>query len=158
MTIYGTPGGTPLNTSGFQGTSPGNPVGAALQVVNPAVGLFPPNSDTRSGDTLLASASRGNAPLNAQISGYGVTSSSGTGAGAGGRAIAEGMSKGGENGTNSQGGMDTMNSDLNGGQSLGAGGSNQTEGPSSGASSQVATQQPSSTVSLQGGAVPIYEG
>lgn len=159
MTIYGTPGGTPLNTTPFQGTQPGNPVQATLQVVSPAVGMFPPNSDTRSGDTILASASRATAPANIEVTGYGVTSSNGTGAGAGGRSLLEGMSKGGENGTNVQAGMDTMNGDLCGGNSLGAGGANQTESPSSGQSSQVATQQPSSAVTLLGGnSAPVYVG
>jgi hypothetical protein len=158
MTIYGTPGGTIRNTSGFQGTAPGNAVQAGLQIVQPGVGMFPPNSDNRSGDTVLASVSRASAPANVEVTGYGLTSASGVGAGSGGRAILEGLSKGGENGTGFQGGMDTMNSDSNGSGSLGAGGANQTEGPTSGQSSQVAAQQPSSTVTLQGGAVPVYVG
>ncbi len=49
MTIFGTPGGTPLNTSFFQGTAPGNAVQAALQVVQPGVGMFPPGSNNNSG-------------------------------------------------------------------------------------------------------------
>lgn len=158
MTIYGSPGGTPLNTTPFQGTQPGNAVQATLQVANPGVGMFPPNSDNRSGDTLMASASRAAAPANVQVSGYGVTSSSGTGAGIGGRAVLEGMGNGGANGTGFQAGADYMNSDSNGSGSLGAGGANQTEGPTSGQGSQVAAQQPSTTVTLQGGALPIYVG
>lgn len=160
MTLYGSPGGTPLNTSGFQGTAPGNPVQVTLQPVNPGVGLFPPNSNNASGDTVLASASRGAVPANIEVTGYGVTASGGVGpATVGGRPLLEGLSKGGENGTNSQVGVDSFNSDLNGGQSLGAGGSNQTEGPSSGQSSQVAAQQPSATLTFQGGvAAPVYVG
>lgn len=158
MTIYGTPGGTPINTPPFQGTAPGNPAQATLQPVQPGVGLFPPNSNNASGDSVLASASRAALPLNAQGSGYGVTSASGTGVGTGGRTIANALSDGDRNGTNGQVGVDTLNSDANGGQSLGAGGSNQTEGPSSGVSSIASTQQPSNTLALQGGATPIFGG
>ena len=159
MTVYGTPGGTPLNqTGGFQGTQPGNPVQATLSPVNPGVGLFPPNSNNASGDSLLAAASRGAAPLNVQGSGYGVTSASGTGTGAGGRTLLNALSDGDRNGTNAQVGVDSLNSDANGGNSLGAGGANQTEGPSSGVSSIASTQQPVNTLTLQGGATPIYGG
>lgn len=158
MTIFGTPYGTPLNTTPFQGTQPGNPVQAALQVVQPGVGMFPPNSDNRSGDTILASVSRGSAPANALVTGHGLTSSAGAGTGSGGKSVLAGLSSGGENGTNLQGGMDTMNGDLNGGNSFGAGGANQTEAPSSGQSSQLAAQLPSVTVAVQGGAVPVYVG
>lgn len=158
MTIYGTPGGTPLNTTPFQGTQPGNAVQATLQVVNPGVGLFPPNSNNVSGDTVLASASRGAAPANVQVSGFGVTSSAGIVSSGGGRALLEAMSKGGENGTGLQAGADYMNSDSNGSGSLGSGGANQTEGPTSGQSSQVATPQPSATLTLQGGNSPVYGG
>lgn len=152
MTIFGTPGGTPLNqTGGFQGTQPGNPVQATLSPVNPGVGLFPPNSNNASGDSLMASASRGAVPLNAYGTGYGLTAAAGTltAGQAGGRTLADALSKGGENGTGGQTGVgDTLNSDLNGGQSLGAGGSNQTEGPTSGQSNQASTQQPTNTLTL----------
>jgi hypothetical protein len=159
MTQYGTPYGTPLNSTGFQGTQPGNPVQSTLQPVNPGVGLFPPNSNNASGDTVLASASRAALPLNAQGSGYGVTSQAGAGPGAnGGRTIAEALSIGDRNGAGTQVGGDTLNSDLNGGQSLGAGGANQTEGPTSGEASQAATTQPINTLTLQGGAAPIFGG
>jgi hypothetical protein len=158
MTVYGTPGGTPLNTTPFQGTQPGNAVGATLAPVLPGVGLFPPNSNNASGDTLLASASRATLPLNAQGSGYGVTSAAGTGTGAGGRTMAEALSIGDRNGAGTQLGVDSLNSDLNGGQSLGAGGANQTEGPTSGEASQASAQQPINTLALQGGASPIFGG
>lgn len=158
MTIYGTPGGTPLNTTPFQGTQPGNAVQATLQLANPGVGFFPPNSDNRSGDTVLASASRGAVPANVEVTGYGVTSSAGIVSAGGGRPLLEGLSKGGENGTGFQAGADYMNSDSNGSGSLGAGGANQTEGPTSGQSSQVAAQQPANTLTLQGGTVPVYVG
>jgi len=159
MTIYGTIGGTPLNTTPFQGTQPGNAVGATLQPVNPGVGLFPPNSNNASGDTVLASASRAALPLNAQGQGYGVTSAAGAGPGAsGGRTMAEALSIGDRNGAGTQVGGDTLNSDLNGQGSLGAGGSNQTEGPTSGEASQAATTQAINTLTLQGGASPIFGG
>jgi hypothetical protein len=129
-----------------------------LSPAHPAVGLFPPGADTRGGDTLLAASCRTALPLNVYVSGYGVTSAAGSGIGVGGRTVLEGLSKGGENGTSVQAGADYMNSDLNGGQSFGAGGANQTEGPSSGQSSQVAAQQPSTTVTLQDGPARIYGG
>jgi hypothetical protein len=158
MTIYGTPGGTPRNTTPFQGTQPGNAVQAALSVVNPGVGLFPPNSNTASGDTLLASVSRAALPLNLQGSGYGATSQSGAGTGNGGRTIAEALSIGERNGTGIQTGIaDSMNSDSNGSGSLGAGGANQTEGPTSGTGSQAAAQQPMNTFT-QPSAVTVYGG
>jgi len=158
MTIFGTPYSTPLNCTGFQGTQPGNAVQATLQITQPAVGMFPPNSDNRSGDTVLASASRGAVPANVEVTGYGVTSAAGVVAAGGGRTLLEALSSGGANGTAFQAGMDTMNSDANGGNSLGAGGANQTEGPTSGQSTQAAAQQPSSTLTLQGGAVPVFGG
>jgi len=157
MTIYGSPGGTPLNTSPFQGTSPGNPVQAALQVVQPGVGLFPPNSNNASGDSVLASASRAALPLNLQGSGYGVTSQSGAGTGNGGRTVADALASGDRNGSGTQTGVDSLNSDANGGQSLGAGGANQAEGPTSGEASQASTQQPMNTFT-QPTAVPVYGG
>ena len=158
MTIFGTPYSTPLNATGFQGTQPGNVVQATLQITQPGVGMFPPNADNRSGDTVLASASRGACPANVDVTGYGVTSSAGIVSASGGRTLLEGLSSGGANGTAFQAGMDTMNSDSNGGQSFGAGGANQTEGPTSGQSSQVAAQQPSSTLTLQGGTSPVFGG
>jgi hypothetical protein len=157
MTIYGTPGGTVANTQPFQGTTPGSPIGATLLPVNPGVGFFPPNSNNASGDSITASASRATLPLNAQGSGYGVTSQSGSGTGAGGRTILHALSDGDRNGTNGQVGVDSLNSDLNGGQSLGAGGANQTEGPSSGVSTVASTQQPVNTLVLQAPAT-IYGG
>jgi hypothetical protein len=158
MTIYGTIGGTTLNITPFQGTQPGNAVQATLQPVNPGVGLFPPNSNNASGDTVLASASRAALPLNLQGSGYGATSQSGAGTGNGGRTVAEALSIGERNGTGIQTGIaDSMNSDANGGQSLGAGGSNQTEGPTSGTGSQASAQQPMNTFT-QPSAVTVYGG
>ena len=148
MTIFGTPAGTILNqTGGFQGTQPGNPVQATLSPVNPGVGLFPPNSNNASGDSLIASASRATLPLNAQGSGYGLTMQQGTGpGGVGGRTFAEVLSIGDRNGAGAQVGVDTLNSDSNGSGSLGAGGANQTEGPTSGEGSQASTQQPVNTL------------
>jgi hypothetical protein len=146
MTIFGTPAGTPLNYTGFQGTQPGNPVQATISPVQPGVGLFPPNSNNASGDSLLASASRAALPLNAQGSGYGLTSAAGAGTGSGGQAFAIALSDGERNGYGGSAGVDSLNSDLNGQGSLGAGGSNQTEGPTSGTFSQASTQQPVNTI------------
>lgn len=158
MTIYGTPGGTPANMNPFQGTQPGSPVGATLQPVNPGVGLFPPNSNNASGDTVLASVSRAALPINVQGSGYGATSQSGAGTGNGGRTVADALASGERNGTGIQTGInDSMNSDSNGSGSLGSGGANQTEGPTSGTGSQASTQQPMNTFT-QPAAAPIYGG
>ncbi len=65
MTLYQTPGGTPLNTQGgFQGTTPGNPGAVPIQSPSPGVGLFPPNSNNASGDSNLAAQSRAALPAN----------------------------------------------------------------------------------------------
>lgn len=144
MTIYGTPGGTPALTPGFQGTAPGNPVGP-LQVgaLPAAVGLVPPNGDTRGPATLLSQQSNGSVAVNTQVTGAGNTAVTG-------RTILEAEGRGGEVGSQTQAyGIDTLNSDSNGGAGPGAGQANQTEGPSSGQASQVSTQTPASTVTLQ---------
>jgi hypothetical protein len=129
MTIYYTPGGTPLNNSGFQGTQPGNSVIAALQVVNPGVGLFPPNSDNRSGDTITASVSRAACPANVDITNAGTRDSRP------GRTVHESMSDANATGTGTAimtvfGG--SANVGPAGGGGPGAGGFNQTNSPSSG--------------------------
>jgi len=72
MTIYGTPGGTPLNTTPFQGTAPGNAVQTTQQPFNPGVGLFPPNSNNLSGDSILAAAGRAALPINTYVNNEGV--------------------------------------------------------------------------------------
>jgi hypothetical protein len=132
MTIYGTPSGTPLNSTGFQGTQPGNAVGATLSVVNPGVGLFPPNSNSNSGDTIMASASRATAPLNALLTNVGTRDSRP------GRSVSESLSAGCSDGT---GGSVTttfggsLNLDAAGSNSLGAGGLNQSGGPGAGEAS-----------------------
>jgi hypothetical protein len=129
MTIYGTPGSTPANMNPFQGTQPGSPVGATLQVVQPGVGLFPPNSDNRSGDTITASVSRTSCPANVLATNVGTRDSRP------GRTIHESMADAKENGT---GGAFTtlfggsLNVGPAGSSSFGAGGQNQTNGPSSG--------------------------
>lgn len=110
MTIYGTPGGTPLNTSGFQGSAPGNPVQASLQTSQPGVGLFPPNSNNLSGDTVLAAASRGAVPVNAIPAGYDIGSPCGT--------LMTIEATGGASGTcqsGSNASLNTMNISANGG-------------------------------------------
>ena len=145
MTIYGTPGGTPLNKTGFQGTQPGNAVQTTLQPVNPGVGMFPPNSNSQSGDTALAAQSRGAQIGNQIVSNAGRTAS-------GGRTLVESMGRAGEVGYNgSAGGYDSLNSDANGGSGPGAGQSNQTEGPSSGQSSLVEGAAPANAPTLVAG-------
>jgi hypothetical protein len=131
MTIYGTPGSTPINQAGgFQGTTPGNiTAGAQLQVVNPGVGMFPPNSDNRSGDTITASVSRGACPANVDVTNVGTRDSRP------GRTVHESMSDANASGTGSAiatvfGG--SMNMGPAGGGGPGAGGFNQTNAPSSG--------------------------
>jgi hypothetical protein len=129
MTIYSTPYGTPLNATGFQGTQPGNAVGATLSPVNPGVGMFPPNADTRSGDTVLASVSRGTFPANVDITNAGTRDSRP------GRTVHESMSDANATGTSSAittvfGG--SLNVGPAGGGGPGAGGLNQTNSPSSG--------------------------
>lgn len=158
MTIYGTPGGTPLNTSGFQGTSPGTPVQATLQVVNPGVGLFPPNATQTSVDSIMASASRAACPLNVSISNFGVTEGRNQVGAQGGRAVLEALGTGEANGTSSafvnNGG--SANAGPAGGAGPGGGGYNQTNGPGSGESIQLPASGPSSLLNIA--AQPAYRG
>lgn len=58
MTIYGSPGGTPANTSGFQGSAPGNAVGSTLPGI-------PPNM------SVMAAVSAGLLPANVLVTNYG---------------------------------------------------------------------------------------
>jgi hypothetical protein len=161
MTIYGSPGGTPLNQNGgFQGTTPGNAVGATLQVVNPGVGLFPPNSNNLSGDSVLASASRAACPMNANAYNFGVTSSAGAGVGGfgnGGRSVAEALSGGDANGVSptftAQGG--SAQSSPAGGNGLGAGGYNQTNSPSAGEGTVVPANGPPGQIAVS---PAVYRG
>jgi hypothetical protein len=131
MTIYGTPGSTIINQAGgFQGTTPGNiTAGATIQPVNPGVGLFPPNSDNRSGDTITASVSRAACPANVDITNAGTRDSRP------GRTVHESMSDANATGTSTSlttvfGG--SLNQGPAGGAGPGAGGFNQTNAPSSG--------------------------
>jgi hypothetical protein len=143
MTLYGTPGGTPLNTTPFQGTAPGNPVGATQQAANSAVGMVVPNGDNRGPATLLSQQSNGSVAANTNLTGAGLVA-------AGGRSILEAQGRAGEVGTASQPyGVDTLNSDSNGGSGPGAGQANQTEGPSSGQQSPVSTISPAQSVTYQ---------
>jgi hypothetical protein len=160
MTIYGSPGGTPLNqTGGFQGTQPGNAVQATLQVVNPGVGLFPPNSNTNSGDSIMASISRGACPANVNVTNFGATAHSGLGTGAaGGRPLLEALCDGDSNGVSptftANGG--SVNLGAAGGNSLGAGGLSQTTAPSSGEGVILPANAPASMPAIP--AQPVYRG
>jgi hypothetical protein len=129
MTLFGTPGGTVANMQPFQGTTPGIAGTPILQVVNPGVGMFPPNSDNRSGDTILASASRAACPVNVDITNVGTRDSRP------GRTVTESISDANSVGTgpafsNVFGG--SANNGPAGGNGLGAGGLNQTNAPGSG--------------------------
>lgn len=152
MSLFGTPTGTPLNAcGGFQGTQPGNPVGLTIQQQNPGVGLFPPNSNTQGGDTVLAAISRAALPINAVATNAGFKQSGP------GRSVAEAMSDGDEMGYNgSAGGFDSLNSDANGGSGPGGGQQNQTEGPSSGEASMIEGSAPANFVTVT--ATPNYVG
>jgi hypothetical protein len=131
MTIYGTPGSTPINQAGgFQGTTPGNiTAGATIIPVNVGVGLFPPGADNRSGDTITASVSRATCPANVDITNAGTRDSRP------GRTVHESMSDANATGTGAAvatvfGG--SLNMGPAGGAGPGAGGFNQTNAPSSG--------------------------
>ncbi len=148
MTIYGTPGGTPLNQAGgFQGTQPGNPVQATLQPFNPGVGMFPPNSNNASGDSILAAAARGAVPANVVLT----NTLAGTGRG---NSILERMSESGVNGSDSTiggaggGAFHPMCNSANGGSGPGAGGANDDLGANSGRSDTLAGSMPASVISL----------
>jgi hypothetical protein len=102
------------------------------------VGLFPPNSDTHSGDSVLAAQSRGAMPSNVLTTNYGTRDSRP------GQAVLEIEGKGATNGA----GITATNSSLwanggsCGGNSLGAGGMNQTDGPGAGDVAIIATNAP----------------
>lgn len=123
MTLYGTPGGTPLNTTFFQGTQPGNAIQATISPVNPGVGMFPPNSNNQSGDTVMASVSRATMPLTALTTSYGQK-----GHPTAGRTILDCLVDTDQNGAGSsfQANGGSAQQVINGGNSLGAGGANQT--------------------------------
>jgi hypothetical protein len=153
MTVFGTPGGTPLNYTGFQGTQPGNPVQATLSPVNPGVGLLPPNSDNRSGDTILASVSRGTCPANVDITNVGTRDSRP------GRTVHESMSAACSDGAGS--GFTTvfggsLNMDASGGNSFGAGGLNQSTSPGGGEGNILPANADVKVVTIP--ALPQYQG
>lgn len=153
MTIFGSPGGTPLNQSGgFQGTQPGNPVQATLQVVNPGVGLFPPNSNTNSGDSILASISRGTCPGNVLSTGFGVS-------GFGSKPVVEAMSGAGTHGTGAgfvaNGGSANNGPNSTGGVNSAAGGLAQANG-STGIVTTLPANAPSSVPTIP--TQPTYRG
>jgi hypothetical protein len=154
ITIYGTPGGTVANMQPFQGTTPGNTVaGATLQPVNVGVGLFPPNSNNSSGDTIMASVSRGACPANV------LTTNVGTRDSRPGRTIHESMATADSVGTGS--GVSTtfggsQNQGPAGGNSLGAGGMNQTNAPGSGETAILPANAYVATPAIP--AAPQYQG
>jgi hypothetical protein len=123
-----------------------------------------PNGNASSGQTVKSAVSDGTIPANVQVTGAGfvpagIVTAAGASA-AGGRTLMSAMADAGRNGEQTQAyGVDSLNSDANGGNSLGAGGSNQTEGPSSGEATNVAGQTPANLVTYQNGAAaPIFGG
>jgi hypothetical protein len=142
MTIYGTPGGTPLNTTPFQGTQPGNAVGATFPGLPQQVGLFPPNSNNLGGGSVMDALSKAVLPANAFLTN--------TLLGALPRTTLESMGKGVTVGTATNpggGGFDTMNISANGGS--GPGPVNASLSPNSGISDQMATTMPAASLSMQ---------
>lgn len=162
MTIYGTPGGTPLNTSGFQGTAPGNPVGATVQTFIPGPGLFPPNSNSVSNDTQLAAISAGRLPINAQLTNALAGASAATSIGGRTNSVAERMAESGTSGSSSTigggsiGAYHPMTNSANGGSGPGAGGMNQDLGANTGRSDTQCGSMPASLISV--GAPIQYQG
>ena len=153
MTIYGTPGSTPANMNPFQGTQPGSPVGSTIIPVIPGVGMFPPNSNNNSGDTIAASISRGACPANVLATNVGLRDSRP------GRAVHESMSDANAAGTATAattvfGG--SQNQGPAGGNSLGAGGMNQTNAPGSGAQHILPANAYVATPTIP--AAPQYQG
>lgn len=153
MTFFGTPGGTVANTQPFQGTTPGIAGTPILQVVNPGVGMFPPNSDNRSGDTILASVSRAACPANV------LDTNTGTRDSRPGRTVHESMSDAKETGTGSViatvfGGSANMGPAGGGGP--GAGGFNQTNAPGSGIANILPANADVKSVTIP--AAPQYQG
>jgi hypothetical protein len=152
MTIYGTPMGTPLNSTGFQGTQPGNAVGATLSPLIPGVGLFPPNSNNNSGDSVAAAVSRAAVPTNADVTNFGISGSL-----QGGKPVLSGFSGVGTRGTGpgfvANGGSAQVSS--SGGNGLGAGGQNQA-GAQSGEVTTIPANGSASVLNLP--ATPNYRG
>jgi hypothetical protein len=136
MTIFGTPGGTPLNTSGFQGSSPGNAVGAALPGI-------PPNM------SVLAAVSAGLLPSNALVTNYGQKHNPGTG-----RTLMDTIVDV-DSGVSAQfvqnGG--SMHSEANGAGGLGAGGQSQIQGIGAGCSDMLPPNAPANLTGI-GGLLP----
>jgi len=154
MTIYGTPGGTPLNTTPFQGTAPGNPaLTNVLQIVSPGVGMFPPNSNNASGDTIMASVSRGGTPANVVVGGAGASIP--TNASILGRSADFGANG---YGAGNAGGVFNGNDAASGGAGLGAGGQGQTNGPSGGATFGLSSQLPTNVIVAAIPLPPQFEG
>jgi hypothetical protein len=159
MALYNTPGGTPLNASPFQGTAPG--FNAPIQQANPGVGMFPPNANNASGDTVLAAQSRAAVPLNVQVNNFGVVGMAlGPNTTPAGRSLAEAESRGWAVGTGAQ--YQTNGGSANqapcGSNSLGAGGFNQTNYPGSGEVTTMPTAMPAGNLSINGGANPSFQG
>jgi hypothetical protein len=148
MTIYGTPGGTPLNTTGFQGTQPGNAVGATLPGLPQQPGLFPPNSNNQGGGSALDAMSRGTLPANTYVNNEGVGNSI---------SLSTALSTGTDGGNQSSptNGV-PFGSAVGGGNGAvgGVGGANMNSNVGAVGDVALAAQAPAVNVTYQGGAVP----
>jgi hypothetical protein len=117
----------------------------------PIAGI-PPNM------SVMAAISAGLLPPNANVTNFGVTSSTGLGTGGGGRSVLETLNTGDANGVGAafvaSGG--SANLAAAGGNSLGAGGLNQTTAPSGAEASIVPANAPSTVPSIP--AQPVYRG
>ncbi|HWX29587.1 MAG TPA: hypothetical protein VNZ53_19345 [Steroidobacteraceae bacterium] len=132
MTIFGTPGGTPLNTTPFQGTAPGN----AAQATLPGI---PPNM------SVLAAISAGLLPINALMTNYGQKHHP-----TAGRTVMDGLVDV-DNGVSAvfvqNGG--SAHAESNGGSGLGAGGHSQEQGVGQGCGDQLPANAPTGAPALQ---------
>ena len=155
MTIFQTPNGSPLNQAGgFQGTAPGFNV--PLQLLNPPVGMLPPNADTRSGDSVMAAVSRGSAPANVVITNALVGLAPGLNP-SNGRALLETQAAGGARGTaGNVGGFATGNLSMPGSGLPGGDGGSSNIGNTIGSSNQLATTTPASSITTA--ANPNFQG
>jgi hypothetical protein len=140
VTIYGSPGGTPANTTPFQGTQPGNAVNNTLPGI-------PPNM------SVMAAVSAGLLPVNALFTNLGQPDTRP------GRSALETFGMGQGKGVNAKfqsvlGG--SANEGPAGGNSLGAGGMNQTNDPGSGESTVAPHNAPATALTVA--AQPVYQG
>jgi hypothetical protein len=136
LTIYGTPNGTTLNTSPFQGTAPGNAVGATLPGI-------PPNM------SVMAAVSAGLLPINALLTNYGQKHNPTQG-----RTVMDALVDvdSGASAVFVQNGG-SFNADANGGAGPGAGQQSQMQGTGAGCTDQLPANAPANLTGI-GGILP----